>query len=340
MKNPRSQGRNSVHSILWIAALLLMFTLHVRAVYGAGYTPADKEAYTRAMINARDVAQKDVFNRLLAIVPGRDKVNSARLHGCEIQWEGHPGLSRVLVVAFMSRKSYEDFYKQNLEQHQEEYILTKSLWVTVVPEMKNYFIGRKCPPSKKRIAQLLGLNPAFDYDVLVEMWVHPEDLFRPSPDPEVTDHESEIACRISRNHWIFPSDLNPFLRLAPSAKFVDHKGAQAVTFRKWFTDRAETIYGMEGDDLAKWGMPWTRLGYSYDWGRLKDPVGLSEFVLRIDPDQNGGELRIKLHRGIDSAASDWDEYFACSKYCFDDSDPLESPGVEWVPDDPGPEMSN
>jgi len=39
MKNPRSHSRNSVHSILWIAALLLMFTLHARAAYGAGCYP-------------------------------------------------------------------------------------------------------------------------------------------------------------------------------------------------------------------------------------------------------------------------------------------------------------
>ena len=25
--------------------------------------------------------------------------------------------------------------------------------------------------------------------------------------------------------------------------------------------------------------PWTRLGYTYDWGPAKSPVGLSEFVV-------------------------------------------------------------
>ena len=40
--------------------------------------------------------------------------------------------------------------------------------------------------------------------------------------------------------------------------------------------------------------PWTRLGYTYDWGNPRNLVGLSEFVLRIDPNKNKGELTVKL----------------------------------------------
>jgi hypothetical protein len=35
----------------------------------------------------------------------------------------------------------------------QEYHLNKSLWVTVVPEIKNFFMGQACPPTKERVRQ-------------------------------------------------------------------------------------------------------------------------------------------------------------------------------------------
>ncbi len=56
---------------------------------------------------------------------------------------------------------------------------------------------------------------------------------------------------------------------------------------------------------------WTRFGYSYDWGNPKNPVGLSEFVIRIDPNKNGGEITVKLEKAYDCETPDWPAYYRC-----------------------------
>ncbi len=300
-----------------LAILALIGAAQAPVISGAEYTDADKQAYFDALADTEVATQDEISTRLLAVVPGHDRVNEHILSGSEITWEGEPGNSRVLVATFMSRDSYENFYKDSLEQHQQEYVLMKTLWVTVVPELKNFFIRKnwctRCPPDAKRVKEVLGLHPAYDYDVIVEMWVNTSSLFRPSPDPEITDHEAEIAIKIAQDHWLFPVDINPFLKLDDSVLFKDAQwSTTAVPYKTWFINRAQTIYTIGDEaDPDTWGFPWTRLGYSYDWGNKYDHVGPSEFVLRIDPDKNGGEVTIKLERAIDSATPEWNTYFRC-----------------------------
>jgi hypothetical protein len=290
-------------------------------------TPADKAAYLAALRDAAVSEQWEISRNLVAVVPSWDEINNVRLKGDSLVWEGDPGKSRVLVAAFMSRDSYVKYYKANLEAGSPEYVLSKSLWVTVAPELQNYFwsdihgLNRFLIPTAKRVKQLLGLHPAYDYEVIVEMFADPADLFRPSADPEITDHEAESALPpgASSNafllnggsEWIFPRDQNPFLALRADAYFKDSKWSPAQTFKEWFSDRADTIYSVgDESDPATWGWPWTRLGYTYDWGNSVDHHGLSEFVLRVDPNRNGGEAVVRLVRAVDSASVDWVLYFA------------------------------
>jgi hypothetical protein len=75
------------------------------------------------------------------------------------------------------------------------------------------------------------------------MWVRPEDLFRPSPDPEITDTQAQL-------------------------NFNENVSQEHVY---WFNSLKNTTYDK---------YPWTRLGYTYDWGNPDSEVGLSEYVLR------------------------------------------------------------
>lgn len=142
-------------------------------------------------------------------------------------------------------------------------------WVTVVPEIKKALGTR---PEPLRIAQLLGLPPeaaapgdANEYKYMVELWVSPRDLFRPCPDTEISDTMCETG---------FPID---------SFRVLDTKNTVRATagpdrdvfmpYPAWFENQARHSY-TEGADPY----PWTRLGYTYDWGS-RDHVGLSEFVL-------------------------------------------------------------
>jgi len=95
-----------------------------------------------------------------------------------------------------------------------------------------------------RLEQLLGLPPDDGKQWFVELWVWPADLFRPAPDPEITDQGAGLD---------FPDSASP-------------------EYRAWFDDLRSKSYGENG-------YPWTRLGYTYDWGSPDDHVGLSEFVI-------------------------------------------------------------
>ncbi len=129
--------------------------------------------------------------------------------------------------------------------------LSREVWVTAVPELRN-FCNKYAGMTKLtlRLEQLLGLPPNNGKTRFIEMWVLPSDLFRPSPDPEITDREAELD---------FPHS-NRFLTV--SAKHI-----------KWFNDLKSNSYGENG-------YPWTRLGYTYDWGNPESDIGLSEFVIR------------------------------------------------------------
>lgn len=289
--------------------------------------PEVQAAYLAALRDAAVSEQTEIARDLLAVLPFDDPVNTARLKGGSIAWEGEPGQSRLRVAAFMSRDSYDRYYRASLEAGLSEYVLTKSLWVTVVPELRRYFLDQGLTPSWTmiptpfRVKQALGLHPAYDYDVIVEMFVNPVDLFRPAPDPEINDHEAELAYPDNNawaisppgagTSWIFPREANPFLALRTDAFFKDSQGAPALTYKEWFSERADTIYAV-GDEHNPWtwGWPWTRLGYTYDWGDPLRHIGLSEFVLRVDPNRNGGETVVRLVRAIDALSVDWFLYFS------------------------------
>lgn len=303
-----------IGNTLLIGAMVLFIS--ASSLNARDYTQVEKREYFAAIRDARTPTQHEVYRGLLAIIPGIDQINTERTHGEGISWEAEPGNSRVLVVSFMSRANYESYYRENLEQHLESYSLKKSLWVTVVPELSWYFSRKpSCPPSEGRMIQALGLNPAMDYEVLLEMWVDSGDLFRPSPDPEITDHESALAVQIGENQWILPSDTNPFVKLDNTQMYMDSAWSPPVTFRDWFVNRAQTIYTTANEsDPTTWGWPWTRLGYTYDWGNPFSPFGLSEFILKINPNQNGGEVTVKLEKAVDILSPEWKQYFHCGRH--------------------------
>lgn len=120
-------------------------------------------------------------------------------------------------------------------------------WVTAVPDIKNFFKSHSIPEQylQLRVAQLLGLPPDSKDDYFVEVWVNPKDLFRPTPDSEINDTTTQLD---------FPSSVDP-------------------AYEKWFDENIISSYFPKE-------YPWTRLGYTYDWGNPNSHVGLSEFVIR------------------------------------------------------------
>ena len=123
------------------------------------------------------------------------------------------------------------------------------LWVTTAPELKNRIKSEVVKDTNLRLIQLLGLPPGSKYSYFVEMWVRPQDLFRPCPDKEITDSKCDIC---------FPSGTD-----------ADHI--------KWINENRRSRY-YQCDLYNQY--PWGQLGYTYDWNPdNKSHVGLSEFII-------------------------------------------------------------
>jgi|ERR1051326_7468759 hypothetical protein len=160
--------------------------------------------------------------------------------------------THLLVVTWKNRDTFQRYYQNEKRTSANENSVT---WVTAVPEVQKfcqqYFGETKDDAALNlRLKEYLGLHPSRQYDVFVEMWVRPSDLFRPCPDPEISDSQ----CRLEL------SDRSPKVRHI-----------------KNYNDFYRDLYYKSFRSAL--GVPWTGLGYTYDWGNPTSKKGNSEFVL-------------------------------------------------------------
>jgi len=158
---------------------------------------------------------------------------------------------KLLVVTWKSRSGYEKFLKPyTATSNHPDY----AVWVTAAPQVQRFcsHYAQTHPTQETldlRLKQHLGLDHRWNYDVFVEMWVDPSDLFRPCVDPETSDS----TCNLQ------------FIGPLPTVKNIpDYSGYYSSLYFKSFRSSA--------------GVPWTGLGYTYDWGS-PNRVGASEFIL-------------------------------------------------------------
>lgn len=128
--------------------------------------------------------------------------------------------------------------------------LSRDIWVTPVPQLKDFCNALRLDSTRMqlRLKQLLGLPPDGNKIYFAEMWVQPDNCYRPCPDPEITDTECSLAYPVSSY------------------------GATPEAHQKWIENLRKESYGPNG-------YPWTQLGYTYDWGNPKNHVGMSEFIV-------------------------------------------------------------
>lgn len=191
-----------------------------------------QDSYMQAVQDAEIAEPHEISKELIAIVPANDY----------LYW--NQDKSAVLVTTWTASQDFSSYEGKTIQ-------VPKAIWVTVIPEMHTFFTKHpvKSEDLSLRLEQLLGLPPQSGYTHFVEMWVSPEDLFRPSADPEISDSEAEIESPVS----------SLFIRITD-------------WYTQWFSHAQQTSYGDNG-------YPWTRLGYTYDWGNPKSEIGLSEFVI-------------------------------------------------------------
>lgn len=193
----------------------------------AGSKPSVTELYQAALKDAEVAEASEVVDTLVAIVPENSELT-------------RDAAGRVLMETWTSYTGYDDKIGVDTE-------LGADVWTMVAPQMQAFCrkSGLAGEALSLRLEQLIGLPPGAGYDRVAELWVPPEAVFRPSPDPEITDTVASLD---------FPAD-------APEAHI------------QWINDLKATSYSADG-------YPWTRLGYTYDWNPDGKEVGLSEFVVR------------------------------------------------------------
>jgi len=144
----------------------------------------------------------------------------------------------------------------------------QTLWAFTDKEFLHWFNEHKEGVSNwnTRLKQLLGKAPDYDGSYFTVFWVRVKDVFRPAYVPDPTNNVMNVA---------FPSS------------FEEDDSESAKWFRKWFKTTNSEANKREG------GFPWTRLGYTYDWGRTDGgKYGLTEFIVR-----DGAEIEVKITRG-------------------------------------------
>jgi len=204
------------------------------------------------------------------------------------------GQERVLVTTLVS-SFVAGIYRPFINQ---TYTLgnTRQVWVTLAGELTDYLHQRQTEWTKtsesiaERAQMALGTPITSNYTHYVNMWVRPDDLFRPAIQWDVS--ESTMLRPASGEHDQWDPDL------------TDHKAGPAW-FGTQYADRFSTTTG-SSTTLYDWyqdwwhksengatgpgafPFPWTGLGYTYDYYYQADTmtaadyqkvVGLSEFII-------------------------------------------------------------
>ncbi len=220
------------------------------------YAVSDEElqqAYQAAVVDAEIAEADEIYSNLIAITEDNNN----------LVWSGESGDKKVLVTTWTSWNGYDGMVGKTIRMTQYIqartndsksnstmgiYETTRDIWVTAVPELQKFCQQNQIPANDLdlRLEQVLGLPPHDGKTRFVEFWVSPADLFRPTPDPDITTNTATLD---------FPAGVSE-------------------EYKQWFNELKASSYGDNG-------YPWTRLGYTYDWGKTDNHIGISEFIIRI-----------------------------------------------------------
>ncbi len=181
--------------------------------------------------------------------------------------------SHVLMVSWMSKWAADKYYLPFLGK---TFITPKFpntyCWVTAVPEIKRFAQNYlKNPLSgvslQQRLEQFLGLPPGKDERYFVQMWVRPQDLFRPCNTPEIMGS----SC--------LPDPNRAELPLAFQQIYQEYDGECEASLackehKQWLNALKKQQYA------GALPFPWTRLGFTFDWSNSHLKVGATEFVIK------------------------------------------------------------
>jgi hypothetical protein len=209
--------------------------------------PSLKEKYRFAIQDAALVEPNKIVDNLIPITPDNNL----------IVWDENK--TKVLVVTWKSQSNYEQYIKPNSNTSGNE---DRVIWVTAAPQVKEFCQQylKNHPQAteedlKLRLKQYLGLDPDWKYDLFVEMWVSPQDIFRPCVNPDITKRDCQLD----------------FEAVTPKVAGISN-GSGIKDYQLFY----QNLYFKS---IRRAMQPWTGLGYTYDWGDSVNHVGASEFIL-------------------------------------------------------------
>lgn len=244
-------------------AVVLLLPLAPPA-HGNDISPDVWRSYRQAILDASTPDKDEVVRDLLPLARKDPRV----------RWRMIDGRRHVLVTT-LRRNALGDPASDGPVR------LSGDKWVFLPRQLRIRCRALGCRTMKAarldlRLKQLIGLPPDADYSVVNSLWVRPRDMFRPCRDPDVR----ATSCP-RRASAPLPDSLRYFLW--EQAAYAWRLPAQ------WDPATAVSCAGTWPEPSNCMGFPWTRLGYTYDWGNRHDEVGLTEFVV-------AGGAEVHLHR--------------------------------------------
>lgn len=242
-------------------AILLIFFCIQTAFIQKGTSQTSVEAslradYRLALEDAALVDPEEIVDTLVRIVPDNPW----------LIWNRNK--TKVLVITWKSQDTYDRFIQPVTNTLKDE---SRVIWVTASPQVRELcreYLKNNPQATEEdlelRLKKYLGLAPDWQYDVFVEMWVSPQDLFRPCVDPQIDDQQCNLVFDETT-----PDKIEG---ITPGSGIQDYRAFyKDLYFKSIRPDRLSQGFTVQ--------QPWTGLGYTYDWGNPDKPVGASEFIL-------------------------------------------------------------
>lgn len=211
---------------------------------GGSTTLSTDERFVSAMVDAsRELTDVDIYDGLISLAFGESSLT---------EWQIIDSDTLVLV----SSLQVVDWEYSNIEVG-DSFVTSTSpdymLWVAIPREVEDRLIGEveytDSLTLNSRFLELLGLRPDNKDCVVNLMWVNKNDLLRPSYNPDPTTTCGAIE---------YPEEM------------------EIEWYEDWLEGNIAYSYESPQEGL---NYPFTRLGYTYDWGEGRSKYGVSEFVV-------------------------------------------------------------